>query len=236
MNEHLNFCNVCKHRQRNTRFGIVCGLNESIPTFVDKCINYQYDKDVFEKLVIDQKEFYNKILGRKLNFSNNHLDIRITRRQLNNSIQNISQLPPSIDIYSSKLINGILGIIGIGASIFIGSKIELVIENWFRAVIPIAMFLGGCFFLYQSSGVKIPILTLNDEGIIYKKKLIEWSNIVLISFQKEWKEDDSRNSVTNLVIDTLIGKEKIQVGLWNVEEPELGHYLELFKEKHKRQK
>lgn len=41
--EKLAFCKICKNRSFNSTVGIVCGLTNRPPTFVETCVDYQED-------------------------------------------------------------------------------------------------------------------------------------------------------------------------------------------------
>lgn len=236
MNEHLYYCKVCKNRQQSSRYGVICGLTEKLPSFKGECEKYIFEEGVFEKLIEDKRNFYLKILGRKNEFEQEKLRIRISEKETGNRIQHTTQLPSKIEIFNSKIIYGVFSVVGIALAIFLGTKNEFTSENWFELLFLIIALTASISSIYLGFFSKKPALVLDNNGIKYKNKIIPWTNIVFTSFQTEWKKGEQRSSVEYLVIDKLDGKEKIKVGIWNINYVEFGHYLELFKEKYRRKK
>lgn len=91
-----------------------------------------------------------------------------------------------------------------------------------------------------------PVLTFDKNGIHrkgnifngwkfeYKEISIKWNEIICSSFHSEWEDRNKHDSKSEyLVIDTISNElsEKFYVH-WNLRKKEVGHYIELFKEKY----
>jgi len=49
-NERLHFCKKCLNKQLNLQTGILCGLTEKKPNFIDECKDFRLDETYIESL------------------------------------------------------------------------------------------------------------------------------------------------------------------------------------------
>jgi len=231
MNKQLLKCKVCKFRQITFKHGILCGISESKAP--ENCDKFEFDKQEFEDIVSAQKNQYLKKLDDELAYITKKPSIRFTSQISHYEDCNFDQANPNIKVKHSKLYHFILGIACIIAPFLILKNFSF--ENWDYIGIGLSLlFVLGSLYSWFLVFFAKPVLVIGSKGISYKNELIEWNTIVCTSFQSERTNKESQHLNKNLVIDKLIGKVSIQVRSWNMKEEEVGHYIELFKNRYGR--
>jgi hypothetical protein len=56
LDQQLQYCKICENRKMNPAIGLVCGLTDQKPVFIDKCPTFLIDKPEADRLVaLEQK-------------------------------------------------------------------------------------------------------------------------------------------------------------------------------------
>lgn len=214
----------------STRYGTICGLTSNKPNFTTTCNDYIFEELYLEKIKEDKRIFYQRILSSDTSLDKHRIDIEITKKQDASSIQRIVDLPDVLEVYTSlgsKLVMILIGVIGV---FLIVCKIGF---SWIFLSLILLIFTMAGYGIYRYIS-KTPELILNQDGIKYKKQIIPWESITFSSYQRERIDGSKDSGMEYLIIDTLTGKYKIPSGDWSLTKIELGHYIELYKEKYRR--
>lgn len=237
MTNRIKYCKVCSHLKEEN-FTILCILTNQLPNFENKCPNYVFSQNYLDELINRRRLFISNLCKRDKSNEKQDFEIIETSVLKHHRITSPYQLPDRFDVKYSTKFSGIVFYLGL----LIGGLL-IFYSNFFKNVdfdllviggILIAIALYAGFFAFKNQ----PVITLNNEGVLYKETFIPWDEIYFTSIQTEYKDKNRRQYKKDfLVIDYLAERGSLEIKsdfFWDKGLSEIGHMMELYKLKFKR--
>jgi hypothetical protein len=237
MTNRIKYCKVCSHIKEEN-FTIHCLLTNQLPNFENKCPNYVFSQNHLDELINRRRLFIYNLCKRDKSYEKQDFEIIETSILKNHKIVSPYQLPDKFEVKYSKLFSGIVFYLGLSicsllifySTFFKNVDFDLLVIG--GIIIAISLYAG--FFIFKRQSV----ITLNSEGVLYKKAFIPWDEIYFTSIQTEYKDKNRRQyNKKILVIDYLAEKGSLEIKselFWDKGLGEIGHMMELYKQNFKR--